>query len=72
MALQPPSEPRYEYVIIEEAGYLTVYEKDLRTVYLHTGIAYQLLPERIQLEIDAGKLFQTQQQLYEFLENYSS
>ncbi len=34
------SETPYEYVIVNDNGYLTVYQKDLKTVYFQTDIPY--------------------------------
>lgn len=62
----------YEYVIVNENGYLTVYQKDLKTVYLKTDISYSELDEELQKKIDEGYLIQNTQELYDFLENYSS
>lgn len=62
----------YEYVIVEEEGYLTVYMKDLQTVYMYTDVSYADLSEDLQKEITNGKKFSTLKELYDFLENYSS
>lgn len=34
------SETPYEYVVVNDNGYLTVYQKDLKTVYFQTDIPY--------------------------------
>ncbi len=62
----------YEYVIVEEEGYLLVYKKDLETVYMYTDIRMEELSEDLQSQIRRGKLFATLEELYNFLENYSS
>ena len=64
--------PYFTYAVVAEEGFLTVYEQDLTTVFLYTGISYDSLPASLQGEIDQGKLFATERELYEFLENYSS
>lgn len=64
--------PAYEYVIVNEGGSLTVYMKDLKTVYMYTDISYNKLSKDLQQEITQGKKFTTLQELYAFLENYSS
>lgn len=61
-----------EYVIVNEDGYLTVYKKDLKTIYCHTAISYQELSTDLQKQIDKGYWIQDTQELYDFLENYSS
>ncbi|MGN0484097.1 MAG: hypothetical protein ACI4HI_11155 [Lachnospiraceae bacterium] len=62
----------YSYAVVAEDGYLTVYESDLKTVYLYTCIPLDSLPKSVQTEISKGKLFATEQELYSFLETYSS
>lgn len=66
------SETPYEYVIVNDNGYLTVYQKDLKTVYFQTDIPYAELHAELQKKIDQGYLIQDAEELYDFLENYSS
>ena len=66
------SETPYEYVIVNDNGYLTVYQKDLKTVYFQTDIPYAELHTELQEKIDQGYLIQDAEELYDFLENYSS
>lgn len=66
------SETPYEYVIVNDNGYLTVYQKDLKTVYFQTNIPYAELHTELQKKIDQGYLIQDAEELYDFLENYSS
>lgn len=66
------SETPYEYVIGNDNGYLTVYQKDLKTVYFQTDIPYAELHTELQKKIDQGYLIQDAEELYDFLENYSS
>lgn len=40
--------------------------------YMETSIVYRLLPESVQAQIDRGKYFESEEELFEFLENYSS
>ena len=61
------SETPYEYVIVNDNGYLTVYQKDLKT-----DIPYAELHTELQKKIDQGYLIQDAEELYDFLENYSS
>ena len=51
---------------------MAVYEKDRETLYEPTGIAVDTLPEALQAEIRQGKYLKTHEELYSFLENYSS
>ncbi len=66
------SETPYEYVVVNDNGYLTVYQKDLKTVYFQTDIPYAELHTELQEKIDQGYLIQDAEELYDFLENYSS
>lgn len=66
------SETPYEYVVVNDNGYLTVYQKDLKTVYFQTDIPYAELHTELQEKIDQGYLIQDEEELYDFLENYSS
>jgi len=60
------------YYLIEEFGYVNIYLSDKETLYENTGIAIGLLPEELQREICLGKAIANEQELYDFLENYSS
>ena len=62
----------YEYVILNNGGFLCVYLKDLKTVYFQTDIPYDKLNEEMQQKIDQGYLIRNAEELYDFLENYSS
>ncbi len=65
-------EETYRYIILEDNGRLTVYYSDNVTVYLNTGISVGLLPENVRLELQTGIHIQTEQELFDFLECYSS
>ena len=60
------------YGITVTDGYLQVYIVENGALYMETAIAYDLLPERVQAQIDEGKYFESEEDLLEFLENYSS
>lgn len=62
----------YEYVLLAEEGYVAVYCADRKTLYASTDIQIQNLPDELQQEIQEGKLISSEEQLYNFLENYSS
>lgn len=53
-------------------GYLAVYLQDGKTLYEYTTISLQALPQELQDEIASGKWIETTEELYGFLENYSS
>ena len=60
------------YYLMEVNGYIVVYQSDKKTPYEYTDILYDELPEKIRSEIRNGKYIQNIQELYNFLENYSS
>ena len=62
----------YEYILLEEKGYVAVYHTDRKTLYASTDILVSELPEELQKEIAEGKYIGSEEQLYNFLENYSS
>lgn len=53
-------------------GYTAVYLDDKKTIYEVTGIELASLPGEVRREVEAGKYVKTEQELYAFLENYSS
>lgn len=74
-ALPPDSvqaETEYTYYLIEEFGYVNIYNADQETIYEYTEIPIGDLPEELQQEICTGKGVVNEQELYDFLENYSS
>lgn len=58
--------------VVVEDGYLTVYDEKRKNVILYTDIRLDDLPGQLAQEIIDGKYFKTEQQLYNFLESYSS
>lgn len=60
------------YYLLNRKGYVTVYLSDKTTVYEETDILCDLLPEEVQEELQSGKYIQTTEEVYGFLENYSS
>lgn len=60
------------YYLCELHGYVAVYLSDKTTIYELTEIPLTDLPEEVQQEIATGKYVETAEELYAFLENYSS
>ena len=60
------------FVLLEEDGFVAVYEADRKTRYSTTGILLDELPEELGQEIQQGKVIESEEQLYNFLESYSS
>jgi cbb3-type cytochrome oxidase subunit 3 len=65
-------EDSYSYIILEEDGHLLVYYSDNMTVFFDSGISAGNLPESLLAELETGIRFSDEEELYEFLENYSS
>ncbi len=63
--------PTY-YFLKNEDGFIYVYEYDLETIYLNTGISFELLPTDLQEEINKIKRIESEEDVYRFLEAYSS
>ena len=57
---------------MEVNGYVVVYLSDKKTAYEYTDILYDVLPATIREEIRNGKYMESTEELYGFLENYSS
>lgn len=53
-------------------GYVVVFLSDKKTAYEYTDILCEELPENIRQELANGKYIENQEELYGFLENYSS
>lgn len=61
-----------EFLLFEEDGRISVfYEKD-QSLFMETGIPVWYLPKELQLKLQDGIPFATEEELYEFLESYSS
>ena len=60
------------FYLKELHGFVAVYLKDGKTMYELTDIALSELPAEMQKEIRMGKTVESTEELYGFLENYSS
>lgn len=60
------------YYLYEVNGYVVVFLSDKKTPYEYTDIVYEELPELLRTEIKNGKYIEGTEELYGFLENYSS
>ena len=52
--------------------FVVVYEADKKTLYLNTDILLDSLQDSLQAEIIQGKYVENEEDLYNFLESYSS
>lgn len=60
------------FYMISKDNKLVVYYEDMETVFLTTEISTESLPDDVRLEILNKKYFETEEELYNFLESYSS
>lgn len=60
------------FILKDCDGYLAVYLIAQDTVYMYTDITMDSLPQSLQEEIAAGKTFSDTEELFRFLESYSS
>ena len=60
------------FYILAKDNKLVVYYEDMETVFLTTDISLDSLPANVRLEILSKKYFETEEELYNFLESYSS
>lgn len=71
-AVQPKPADTTTYALRTKDGYLQVYILETGEFFMETSILYRLLPESVQAQIDHGKHFDSEEELFGFLENYSS
>ncbi len=63
--------PQGFYLMVAD-HFIVVYEEDRSTLYMNTDILLERLPDILQREIMAGKFVASEEELYLFLESYSS
>ena len=68
---KPEEIPETFYLMVEN-NLVNVYYKDKKTVYMYTDIVLDTLPEDVQSEIISIKYIRSPEELYNFLETYSS
>ena len=71
-AVNEEKEKESGYWLCQLQGYVAVYLDDRATIYELTDILLTDLPKEVQQEIADGKYISTAEELYAFLENYSS
>lgn len=72
VATEGEATKNYCYYLLEKNGYVVVFLSDKETVYEYTSIEVADLPITLQNEVKNGKYIETIEELYGFLENYSS
>lgn len=60
------------FYLVNEKNFVVVYCDDLRTVYMSTNISLDSLPDDLKQEIIKKRYVATEEELYNFLESYSS
>lgn len=60
------------YYLMVADHFIVVYKEDKQTLYMNTDILLESLNEALQTEIMQGKYVETEEELYNFLESYSS
>lgn len=71
-AREEEKEENYEYILRSHDGYVAVYEFPGNEIYEYTDVILEILPEGLQEEILEGKYLKNEEELYNFLENYTS
>ena len=66
------TESQYLFCIQEKDNRLVVYEEKTGSVYMETGIMANDLPKELYETLKDGIFFETESDLYDFLESYSS
>lgn len=60
------------YYLMVADHFIVVYREDKKTLYMNTDILLENLSDALQAEIMQGKYVETEEELYNFLESYSS
>lgn len=60
------------YYLMVEDHFIVVYEEDKRRMHMNTDILLSALNDQLQAEIIQGKFIENDEELYNFLESYSS
>lgn len=68
---RPEPEEKGYYLMVAD-HFVIVYEEDKKTLHTNTDILLESLSEELQTEIIGGKYIENEQELYNFLESYSS
>lgn len=69
-SMAPPG--NYEYVILVKDDVLVVCRKGEKEIYFETNIRVDELDETVEKKAESGIYFQNEQELFAFLESYSS
>lgn len=64
-------EPKGYYLMVED-HFIVVYEEDRQRLHMNTDILLEDLNDKLKAEIIQGKFIENEEELYNFLESYSS
>lgn len=64
--------PAYQYELRAVEGYLAVYKYHTDQLFMHTGIPCSALTDRQKQDLESGKYFVSEQELYGYLESCTS
>ena len=70
--LENEQEPEQGYYLMVADHLIVVYRGDRQTVYMNTDILLESLSDVLQAEIMQGKYLETEEEVFNFLESYSS
>lgn len=65
-------EPSDKFFLMVKENYVVIYYDDKKTVYMNTGILLETLPDDLQMKIIEGYEIIGEEELYNFLESYTS
>ncbi len=63
---------KYEFCAKTEDGRVVIYDVQSSVLYMETAIEIRFLSEELQAELKDGIYFENEEQLFDFLESYSS
>ena len=69
---EEPQAEEYQFVLVNNNNSVAVYKLPENEIYEYTDVILDVLPEELQEEIRAGKYLKGEEELYNFLENYTS
>ena len=62
----------YYFYAKNDNGRVSIYDVKSQTLYMETGIEIDLLSEEMRQELESGIYFKNEEELFDFLESYSS
>lgn len=71
-SLKEPDWSDYEFLLVNDNNYVTVYRLPEKELYEYTDVIMDVLPAELQEEVQQGKYLKNEEELYNFLENYTS